>query len=55
MEKPSCSGSNNSVHGKDFLKANESLTGKEPHYCSYCGKGFKCKSAAYNTSEISHW
>ena len=44
MEKPSCSGSNNSVHGKDFLKANESLKGKELHYCSYCEKSFKYKS-----------
>ena len=43
MEKPSCSG-NDSVRGEDFLKANESLTGKEPHYCSYCGKHFKFRS-----------
>ena len=44
MEKPSCSGTNDSVHGKDFIKANESLTGKELLYCSYCGKSFKYKS-----------
>ena len=44
MEKPSCSESNNSVHGEDFLKANESLTGKELLHCSYCGKSFKNKS-----------
>ena len=43
MEKPSCSESNDSVGGKDFLKANESLTGKELLYCSYCGKSFKLK------------
>ena len=44
MERPSCSGSNNSVHGKDFLKANESLKGKELHYCSYCKNSFKNNS-----------
>ena len=44
MEKPSCSGSNDSVCCKDFLKANESLTGKELLCCSHCGKSFKDKS-----------
>ena len=44
MEKPSCSGSNNSVSGKDFLEVNESLKSKELLYCRYCGKTFKCKS-----------
>ena len=44
MEKPSCSGSSDSVHGKDFFKANETLTCKELLYCSYCRKSFKYKS-----------
>ena len=42
MEEPSCSGSIDSVQGKDFLKVNEEcLTGEELLYCSYCEKSFK--------------